>query len=151
MTKAIPFSSLAFVLLGLCTVLAFVANASASSNAVLSNENVVLCSARLNEMMSMVCREFNSIIPGKRSSSNIDIDPLDPLQFIEEKESAGSSLSASSSEFLPYPLNTGRYYQEGFNSLAALRRRQRREGIVDRCCKQSCPVSYLNEYCSISM
>ncbi|BFF98828.1 probable insulin-like peptide 2 [Drosophila madeirensis] len=110
--------------------------------------NHVLCSYKLNEMLSMVCKEFNSVLPHKRGggmSAATELDPLDPIQYVEEKE-------GSSADVVPYPLFGGRFYgsETAFSSLAAQSRRARaREGIADRCCRKACDVTVLAEYCSI--
>ncbi|KAH8286383.1 hypothetical protein KR054_008197 [Drosophila jambulina] len=102
-----------------------------------------LCSEKLNDMMMMVCHEFNSIMPQKRGMIASELDPLDPIQYVEAKEEA---------EQLTSPLLRGRFYGgevPALNSLASIRRRTR-EGIVDRCCKHTCPYAVLMEYCSVA-
>ncbi|XP_017956336.1 probable insulin-like peptide 2 [Drosophila navojoa] len=106
-----------------------------------------LCSVRLNDMLSRMCtRGFNRIIQ-KRSMPFMDLDPLDPIQFTEEKE-----LPSNSAELLPYPMTNGRlrniYQDNVLNSLTSTRRRTR-EGIVDECCRRSCKLSELNAYCAV--
>ncbi|XP_017136943.1 probable insulin-like peptide 2 [Drosophila miranda] len=106
--------------------------------------NHVLCSYKLNEMLSLVCKEFNSVLPHKRGMpAATELDPLDPIQYVEDKE-------GTASDVLPYPLFGGRFYggEEALSSLAAVRRRTR-QGIADRCCRKPCDISVLTEYCSI--
>ncbi|KAH8255226.1 hypothetical protein KR038_006560 [Drosophila bunnanda] len=97
-----------------------------------------LCSDRLNDMLMMVCEEFNGITQQKRGISKIasDPDPLDPIQYVGVTES--------------HPLFRGRFngVESVLNSLAPVRRLTR-QGIVDRCCKNSCDYSVVREYCSI--
>ncbi|XP_022213778.2 probable insulin-like peptide 2 [Drosophila obscura] len=107
--------------------------------------NHVLCSYKLNEMLSMVCKEFNSVLPHKRGMpAATELDPLDPIQYVEEKEGTPSDLS------MLYPLFGGRFYggEDALSSLTAVRRRTR-QGIADRCCRKPCDIAVLKEYCSI--
>ncbi|KAH8385823.1 hypothetical protein KR200_007671 [Drosophila serrata] len=95
-----------------------------------------LCSDRLNDMLMMVCEEFNGITQQKRGLIASDQDPLDPIQYVEVTES--------------HPLFRGRFHGgEGvLNSLGPIRRLTR-QGIVDRCCKRPCDFSVVREYCSV--
>ncbi|KAH8270367.1 hypothetical protein KR018_008832 [Drosophila ironensis] len=112
------------------------------------NSDMTYCSNHLSEVLSRICREFNSVIPHKRSGMlTTELDPLDPIQYVEsEKESDSSAVETA----YPYQfLFGGRLNGEGpLNSLAALHRRTR-EGIADRCCKSKCSFSILSEYCSV--
>ncbi|XP_064540093.1 probable insulin-like peptide 2 [Drosophila montana] len=112
-----------------------------------SHGEMRLCSVRLNDMLSTLCdKGFNRLIPQKRNSRLMDLDPLDPIQYIEEKE-----MPSSSAELLTYPMANSRLrniYQENvLNSLTATRRRTR-EGIVDECCRRSCKLNELMAYCA---
>ncbi|XP_017133897.1 probable insulin-like peptide 2 [Drosophila elegans] len=98
-----------------------------------------LCSQKLTEMMNLVCKSFNSMLPQKRSLPSNDLDdPLNPLQFVERNEIEDSEDSDTSAY--------GKYFR---NSLSAIRRRTR-EGIVDRCCKRYCSMKALKEYCEVA-
>ncbi|KAH8375574.1 hypothetical protein KR200_006754 [Drosophila serrata] len=134
MCKAVvSISSVLLVLLLACN----------SSLAQLPYSDYRLCSEKLNDMMMMVCQEFNSIMPQKRGMIASELDPLDPIQYVEAKEEV---------EQLTSPLLRGRFYGGEvpvLNSLASIRRRTR-EGIVDRCCKHTCPYPVLMEYCSVA-
>ncbi|KAH8239930.1 hypothetical protein KR032_009409 [Drosophila birchii] len=114
-----------------------------------------LCSDRLNDMLSMVCQEFNGIQQKRGISKSLqrlysypslqleslitvagDLDPLDPVQYVEAMESQ--------------PVFRGRFHggDGALNSLAPIRRLTR-QGIVDRCCRRSCSMDILMEYCSV--
>ncbi|KAH8322944.1 probable insulin-like peptide 2 [Drosophila kikkawai] len=95
-----------------------------------------LCSDRLNDMLMMVCEEFNGNTPQKRGLIAGDLDLLDPVQYVEATESR--------------PIFRGRFHggDGALNSLAPIRRLTR-QGIVDRCCKRSCSMEVLMEYCSV--
>ncbi|XP_017040460.1 probable insulin-like peptide 2 [Drosophila ficusphila] len=101
-----------------------------------------LCSERLNDMLSIVCKQFNPVIPHKRGMLDNDGDSLNPLQFVQETESDDNSVS----DMTPY----GNYFRESvMSSMAAIRRRTR-QGIVERCCKQPCKIDVVREYCSVA-
>eukprot|EP00099_Drosophila_melanogaster_P015199 NP_524012.1 Insulin-like peptide 2 [Drosophila melanogaster] len=107
-----------------------------------------LCSEKLNEVLSMVCEEYNPVIPHKRAmpGADSDLDALNPLQFVQEFEEEDNSIS----EPLRSALFPGSYLGGVLNSLAEVRRRTRqRQGIVERCCKKSCDMKALREYCSV--
>ncbi|EDV96028.1 probable insulin-like peptide 2 [Drosophila grimshawi] len=110
-----------------------------------SSPSMRLCSVHLNDMLSKLCSAtgYNRIIH-KRGSPLMDMDPLDPIQYIEEKE-------ASSAELLPYRLSNGRlrniFQDNGLSSLTSTRRRTR-AGIVDECCRRSCQLEELTNYCA---
>lgn len=77
----------------------------------------------------------------------LDLDPLDPIQYIEQKES-----SPNSAELLSYPYNNARlrnlFRQENaLSSLTATRRRTRGQ-IVDECCARPCQMDELMGYCA---
>ncbi|XP_017028590.1 probable insulin-like peptide 2 isoform X2 [Drosophila kikkawai] len=129
----------------LTSVLLVLLLACNSSLAQMPYSDYRLCSEKLNDMMMMVCDEFNSIMPQKRGMSKFasELDPLDPIQYVEANEEPGQLTS---------PLLRGRFYGgevAALNSLASIRRRTR-EGIVDRCCKHTCPYAVLMEYCSVA-
>ncbi|KAH8322943.1 probable insulin-like peptide 2 [Drosophila kikkawai] len=102
-----------------------------------SYEKIRLCSDRLNDILMAVCEEFNGNTPQKRGLIGSDQDPLDPIQYVENTES--------------HPLFRGRFHggDGALNSLAPIRRLTR-QGIVDRCCKNSCHYSVVGEYCSVA-
>ncbi|KAH8415698.1 hypothetical protein KR222_009928 [Zaprionus bogoriensis] len=105
------------------------------------------CSTSLNEILSQLCGDkgFNRMIQ-KRGSSLMDLDPLDPIQYIEEKESP-----VNSAELLSYPMQGGRlrnlFQENAMSSLTATRRRTR-QGIVDECCSRRCTFNELFNYCA---
>ncbi|XP_020812396.1 probable insulin-like peptide 2 [Drosophila serrata] len=101
-----------------------------------SYEQYTLCSDKLNDMLMMVCQQFNGITSQKRGTIASDQDSLDPIQYVEVTES--------------HPLFRGRFHGgEGvLNSLGPIRRLTR-QGIVDRCCKRPCDFSVVREYCSV--
>ncbi|EDV39080.1 uncharacterized protein Dana_GF24678 [Drosophila ananassae] len=126
-------------------ILAFVANVHSWN----PTDNVMRCSFQLSEALSLICKEFNPIIPRKRNMPISEMDPLDPIQYVEEKESDSSALDLPQYSFAS--LYSGRFNGDGpINSLSALHRRTR-QGIVDRCCRTKCPYSVLSEYCSVPL
>ncbi|KAH8259739.1 hypothetical protein KR026_009641 [Drosophila bipectinata] len=153
--------------LAVLLILAFVASVHSWS----PTDNVMRCSFQLSEALSLICKEFNPIIPrgqkrGMRKfffdcppvrmhsynptpSAITEMDPLDPIQYVEEKESDSSALDVPQYSFAS--LYSGRFNGDGpVNSLSALHRRTR-QGIVDRCCRTKCPYSTLLEYCSVPL
>ncbi|KAH8242530.1 hypothetical protein KR032_011489 [Drosophila birchii] len=129
-------------IVSLISVLLVVLLACNSSLAQMQYSDYRLCSEKLNEMMMMVCKEFNSMTTQKRGMIASELDSLDPIQFVEANEQADQLIS---------PLLRGRFYGGEVptrNSLASIRRRTR-EGIVDRCCRDTCGYGVLLEYCSV--
>ncbi|XP_017091047.1 probable insulin-like peptide 2 [Drosophila bipectinata] len=133
--------------LAVLLILAFVASVHSWS----PTDNVMRCSFQLSEALSLICKEFNPIIPRgqKRGMPITEMDPLDPIQYVEEKESDSSALDVPQYSFAS--LYSGRFNGDGpVNSLSALHRRTR-QGIVDRCCRTKCSYSTLLEYCSVPL
>ncbi|KAM8709634.1 hypothetical protein ACLKA7_016446 [Drosophila subpalustris] len=135
MFKTISYS-LAF-LLALCVL------------ATVESSDPRFCSTRLNDMLSRLCTNgFNGMITKRSSSPLMDMDPLDPIQYIEQKE---SPVNADLSD-LTYPLGNARFrnifqQENALSSLTATRRRTRGQ-IVDECCARSCRISELMAYCA---
>lgn len=78
----------------------------------------------------------------------MSLDPLDPMQYIEEKESS----PLNSAELLAYPRQEqGRmrhiFEENALSSLTATRRRTR-QGIVEECCARPCAKSEMMYYCA---
>ncbi|KAH8371212.1 hypothetical protein KR093_006639 [Drosophila rubida] len=135
MCKTIYFS-LAF-LLALCVL------------ATVESVDMRLCSSQLSDMLSRLCATsgYNQLINRKRSG-NPDFDPLDPIQYIEQKESSPNSAELLAS----YPMGNGRLRnifqpENALSSLTATRRRTRGD-IVDECCARPCRISELQAYCA---
>lgn len=86
-------------------------------------------------------------MPSRVLAAHLSLDSLDPIQYIEEKE----SLPVNSAELLTYPRQGGRmrniFEENVLNSLTATRRRTR-QGIVDECCARSCSIPELMNYCA---
>ncbi|XP_034106181.1 probable insulin-like peptide 3 [Drosophila albomicans] len=139
MCKTIYFS-LAF-LLALCAL------------ATVESIDIRMCSTQLSDMLARLCegtgkKGYNRMIERKRSGNPlVDFDPLDPIQYIEQKESPNSA------ELLTYPMiNNGRLHnifrpENALSSLTATRRRTRGD-IVDECCARACRTSELLAYCA---
>ncbi|XP_017080988.1 probable insulin-like peptide 2 [Drosophila eugracilis] len=118
----------------------------ASSSATMQQR--ILCSEKLNEMMGMVCEEFNTITENKRSMRGDDSIALSPLEFIQEFEEEVEDNSIS--EPLQNRIFRGNSLGSVLNSLTETQRRTRqRMGIVDRCCRNKCHISVLLEYCAV--
>ncbi|KAH8379451.1 hypothetical protein KR009_005078 [Drosophila setifemur] len=116
--------------------------------ATMADRDHMLCSFRLADALSLICKEFNSVIPHKRGMPATELDPLDPIQFVEEKETDSNALDFSTAL---QSLFSGRFNGDGpMSSLAGVRRRTR-QGIADRCCKSRCSYEVLSEYCSVTV
>ncbi|XP_017842093.1 probable insulin-like peptide 2 [Drosophila busckii] len=105
--------------------------------------NMRLCSDMLNQALSKMCEKtgFNDMVSKRSSYAALGFDPIDPIQFIEAKESA---------DVLPYPLSNGRmsdFYDNNVISSLTATRRLTRNGIIEHCCMRACSKYELSGYC----
>ncbi|KAH8302458.1 hypothetical protein KR044_006903 [Drosophila immigrans] len=119
--------------------------------ATVESRDTRFCSSQLSDMLSRLCANtgYNRLINRKRSGNPLaDFDPLDPIQYIEQKESAPNSAELLAT----YPNLNGRLRnifqpENALSSLTTTRRRTRGD-IVDECCARPCNIDELRAYCA---